>query len=142
MIFPITWFFRARKAKDNEPTIPQSTCVEQNCEPAVTSYENYDQSDDLVNGQEIERSAVYQLTASFQPTLSPSDEILILRNLSNPDEEFCLNLSNSNVPVFKRKSMASIEDIFQIHHIEDHPIALDVECWKLEGGGGSGSSEV
>ena len=129
----------ARQAKDSQTTITKSTCVEQNCELAVTSVtaENYEQSHDVSSCQEISSIAFDEMTASYQQTFSlRNDEILILRNLSNPDEEFCINLSKSNVPVFKRKSTASIEDLFkesilpkpQIHHVENRRITVDVEC--------------
>ena len=120
----------ARQAKDSQTTI------EQNCESAVTTTENYEQSHDIRSCQEIGNTAFDELTASYEQTFSLNDEILFLRNLSNPDEEFCINLSKSNVPVVKRKSTASVEDLFkesilpkpQIHHIEDGRITLDVEC--------------
>lgn len=136
---PFTFFRIAKQAKDrpdNQSTIAERSCVEQNGESAVTSFENYNQSHDLGSIQEIDITAVDELTASYEQTFSLNDDILILRNLSNPDEEFCINLSNSNVPVVRRKSTASIEDLFQesilpkphIHHREDHRITVDVEC--------------
>ena len=126
----------ARQIKDSQPTITKRTCVEQNCESTVTSFENYEQSHDIRSSQEIGNTAFDEITASYEQTSSQNDEILILRNLSNPDEEFCINLSKSNVPVFKRKSTASIEDLSkestlpkpQIHHVENRRITVDVEC--------------
>ena len=104
-------------------------------ESAVSST-NYEQSHDVNSCQEIRNIAFDEMTASYEQTFSLNDEILFLRNLSNPDEEFCINLSKSNVPVVKRKSTASIENLFkesilpkpQICHIEDRRITVDVEC--------------
>ena len=112
------------------------TNFEEKSEFAGTSFENCERTLDKTQSQHLHNTPSEDLTTSTSGTFHPNDEILILRDLANPDEVFCINLSNSSAPVIKRKSVISAEEFFQetilskgeVCSLEDHGNVLDFEC--------------
>ncbi len=127
----------AEQRKHRQSSRTKKTDIQQNCELAISSFENYGHQNFGKNhGQHLEQTISNELTSDVTLNHSPNDDILVLRDLSNPDEEFCINLSDATVPVVKRKSMIPVENFQEtilangeVHRLQDHGgITLDFEC--------------
>ncbi|XP_028394960.1 uncharacterized protein LOC114519098 [Dendronephthya gigantea] len=105
----------------------------------IPAQENYESATTLYKTNEQTLNTTQQkVNSNSDLNFCPNDDILILRNLSKPNEEFCLDLSNPNTPVVQRKSLNYIEDRFkdnilmkkEIVNLNDHAyvVTCDIEC--------------
>ena len=79
----------------------------------ATSFVNCNQTLDNTRSQHSQSAPTKAFSTNLCQAFHPNDEILILRDLSNPDEVFCINLSDPAAPVVKRKSAISTEEYLQ-----------------------------
>ncbi|CAB4040843.1 Hypothetical predicted protein [Paramuricea clavata] len=120
----------------NKPTGGTRNRVEEISVSAESSFKKHDEILHEIQEQNLERTISNELTSNPNQNLPADDGILILKNLSNPKEEFCIDLSDSSAPVVKRKSMISLGEFFEetilpkeeMYGIEDHGVTLDFEC--------------
>ena len=98
-----------------------------------TSFENCNQTLDETRSQHSQNAPSNALSGNVCQASQPKDETLILRDLSKTDEVFCINLSDSNAPVVKRKCAISVEEYFQELTLpKDAPCSRDNRGIALE----------
>ena len=108
--------------------------LQETTEFPATLFENCNQTLDNTRSEHFQSAPSNSFRTNPCQTFHPNDEILILRDLSNADEVFCINLSDPTAPVVKRKCAVSTEEYFQElilpadvpSSFEDREVALEV----------------
>ena len=125
------------EANHAETTAGKTTKVQsQSPESGPTSFDNYGQTIDENYEEKLTRTVSREWTASLCEISHSNEEILVLKDLSNPEEDFCINLSNPQAPVLKRRSMISIDDfclettlpMTETNQFNGHENVVDVDC--------------